>query len=338
MRDPRIEQLLADGRYAFRYEEAIPLKNIRVDDAALQNIRIGSQLDEDYVVRYALAWEEGKRPPALVLTPYDEKLLHRVLDGLHRLAALGLVKHPPLTIDAYVVETTSEREHNVLRHILNAGLNGASIGGDQALLHALDLIELGVPAVEAARLMGLKQGTVENQQRVNQILGRLARFGLARKDVLGEGRLGKAHLLAAGTIQRDQDLNEVVRLALEYNLTAEDTRTLATKVRGAENDAAVRAYLDKWRVERADIAKQRQRDQTAPEDRDLRIFRRLPNRCDGFLQAINERVVAKGVRAADVKALEATLNALKRTDKRIHAAIADLRQRVEVLRGGKTAA
>lgn len=253
MKDTRIEQFLRANGVPFSYVSDIPLVKITIDAGARSQIRLEEKpIDEETVLRYAVALEEGAKFPALVL--YRKGEVYCVINGLHRHRSYGLAEIE--STDAYVCDLDESKDAKIisrLRRTVNI-IEGRAPGVEEALEQALQLVHEGMTAADAAKVTCLKAARVSKRVLYEKSRIRIVEFsGLKPFEI---ERLGRSAIEDLGKVSHPKLAGEMARFAYETRLNSSEIQELSRQVRAALTDSEKELVLKKWRSDHADRIKQ----------------------------------------------------------------------------------
>lgn len=133
MRNQKIEDELTRQGFVFEFVKDYPLAQIDMKEAEENPARLAAKLDEDAVIAYWMAMEEGADWEAIMVrdrgTPLDQ-----LINGRHSIAAAGHCKPKRTTLDAYRIREADEVRVDVLIRTANIH-NGRTPSTAEKLLH-----------------------------------------------------------------------------------------------------------------------------------------------------------------------------------------------------------
>lgn len=243
MRDSVYEAWLEKRGVKFDYVAAIRLDDIIIDPETIFNIRLTTSLDDETVLRYGCAIEEGHQFPAiLVFAPADGGW--GLINGLHRTEALklaGLEFH-----DAYVLVEPTDEEIDILRRTCNVP-NSTPLTPEASLAHAAHLVDnRGMLPAEAARRVGQPEERVARGELTEKVRELLVARGEDPKD-LNRASLAALHLL----INRPGWMLRMVQLRRRASLPAREVRYMCQQLIACPNDEAGSAMIASFEEEHA---------------------------------------------------------------------------------------
>lgn len=249
MRDTVIEATLEKGGFQYVLQPEVPLSDIQITDAARQNIRpVG--IDQDVVLQYAIAMEDGAEFPPVVL--YRKKVGFGVLNGLHRVTAAPIAHKQ--TVPAYITtleESADARAIEVLQRMLNT-LNGLNYGKEERIQHAIRIHEvLGYTVSDAARMMGLKP-----QMLVSRLGAISAKKRAAGLDLVISNETAETSLNELNRLKNPAIFKAAVLIAQSARLTTEQVRAMSQEIREAVNDEQATAVIEAWRTKMDAVIKE----------------------------------------------------------------------------------
>jgi hypothetical protein len=317
MQDPKVEKWLADHKLTFSYTDKLPLDSVVVDAQAKENIRLTDELEEDLVVRYGVALENGADFPGIVVFK-DGKGKHGLISGWHRTEAHRLAERT--VIPAYVValDATDGLLISVLRRTANT-LEGKTLSMAEAIQHGYYLVGQGYKIADAARLLNLPGKRLENYVAANKTRLRLAKLEGTQDVALPVSVLSSMRTLP------DAQLREVALLSHEARLTTDTTMELIHQVKESED---WRRTLTDWRQRLASEISRTKGGGVRPPGA---AIRRLPT----TLQQVERLIQRGGEEAASLRPheLEALVTDIKRAITTLH----ELLKHLEKVRAHATA-
>lgn len=161
----------------YEFFDALPIDVIN-KDASLINQARRDPLDSDVAIVYGQAMKAGSVFPAVV--GYFAGTSVILIDGNHRLD--GATRAGASTMAAYIVDLPAN-DPRLLDMVAsaNATLNGSSATADDRMRHAVRMVDAGTSQAAAARLCGVKLGTLSNQLRAEVVLRKCDRLGVGRE-------------------------------------------------------------------------------------------------------------------------------------------------------------
>ena len=241
MRDTIREQALQDRGWKFVYEAAVPLSAVRVTEGTKRQIRLGQEVDPIYKERLVRALRGGAQLPAITLAKMPAVDGYELADGIHRTAAFGEIGQE--TTDAYVVEVDGALHLEFLRRSANA-ISAKGMPQEEAVLQAVALVQAGLTATEAARLMGVSDAAVTTRLRALATIDRIART----PGIESRGRKVPTFVLdVLGRIKRDDLFAKAIEIAHATTLSRERAADLANAAVMVTDDASAKTLIGEWR-------------------------------------------------------------------------------------------
>ncbi len=273
MKDLRIEQFLKANGITFSYVAEIPLAKIVVDVGARSQIRLEEKpINEETVLRYAEAAEQGAKFPALVVHRVHGDT-YAVDNGLHRHASYKLADIE--TTDAYVCDLDESKDGKVisrLRRTVNI-IEGRAPSPEEALQQAIQLVREGMTASDAAKVTCLKAGRVLKQIQYEKSCDRiLENSGLKPSEV---ERLGRSAIEDLGKVAHPRLAGEMAKFAYEARLNSLEIQEFSRQVRDVPTDTDRETVIKRWRTDHADRIKQTAGGRLAPPTsriRNLKLY------------------------------------------------------------------
>lgn len=222
-KDEKVEAFLNSHQVKWEYHPKFKISDIDIPASRTNQARVAKPVNEDQVLVYGLAMENGTNFPAIVLHRRSAKGKAIVIDGNHRLAAavdLGSAK----TIDAYEVKGASEME--ILRLTFKANEdNGLALTMDDRIRHALALVAYGASQKAAAADMGIPETRVAKELKKAEAYNRLVQVG-----VKGLDRLAGSTIARLGSVRSDVVLEALGKGAVTHKLGVADVDQIVTTI------------------------------------------------------------------------------------------------------------
>jgi hypothetical protein len=242
--DPIQSWLKAEG-VAYELRDLLD-RDIDVARSTANQARIETPVNPELIERYANAAEKGAKFPPLVA--YQKGRSFVLIDGNNRFAAFRKVYKPGFTVAVYIV-TASPEVLARLTYTANVILNGAEASMIDRTNHAVRLLRAGMTQAEVSVATGLPKGTVQTAIASADALERASRLAVTR-NVAG---LPPSSRSVIAYLPSDVGFVATARAASDLNLTSDEVRQLAGKVRKARGDdeakAVVARYVDETRAE-----------------------------------------------------------------------------------------
>ena len=239
--DPGAEQLMRAIGMTFRYEEAIPLKQLKLKESLKNNARsLGGALDDDLVQKYAYDMSQGVAFPAIVLTAG-----YVILAGNQRANAAG--RSGRTTISAYLVEPCSEEKVDDFVRRDNTR-HGKPLSEEEKIQTCVQLnMKYGRPLRELAKqFFG---GNDKMYYRiVNAHQAKVCADRLVARHVMTE-RLTTGHMIMMNPLKDDSVLAATAQLALDYSLSTVQTDKLVAEICEKGSEAERKTVVSQKRVE-----------------------------------------------------------------------------------------
>jgi len=210
----------------YTYQGDFPLYTIDRDASLKNQARVGAPLLEEVVERYTIAMSnDAQFPPIVVYAAGKNKYI--VIDGNHRLQAAIRAEKP---LDAYVVTNPSPEQISILTYESNV-THGEPTTLAEREQQALDLVNRGISATDAAKIMGVRLARLEyltNDQRATE---RLVALGYDANDfgITARRRLNNIH--------SDVVLSQMASLVKDAKLTYEQVDEIVPRINAQRNEA-----------------------------------------------------------------------------------------------------
>lgn len=207
--DQRYEAWLRAEGVRYTYVPNMAIERVDKRASLEAQARLDKRLDEDMVLKYAVAMESGAEFPPLI--GYDAGGRIILIGGNHRVHAAELAHRK--TFDVYVVQTDDRYIIDRMTRSMNFALEGKAGTQEEALQQAIYLVTThGKSAAEVGRSFNLKQQQVEAAVRRQKSLRRMETLGISTKhipastvDVLG--RLNDRPMQAAEALRTTTKMN-----------------------------------------------------------------------------------------------------------------------------------
>ncbi len=183
--------------------------------------RVSGPINDETVVLYAAAIEQGDQfPPLVVNQKKDGKFV--VIDGNHRVAAYEL--NDVQTSEAYIVSDINETQRLLLTFEANTK-HGLATGLQERLRQAVNLVEMGATMVEASKNLGLPFSRVQNAVAQFRTDKRLTQLGVPRWDRIPTTTRRRLASITSNTV-----LAETARLAVESQMSGAELENLVVRI------------------------------------------------------------------------------------------------------------
>jgi ParB-like chromosome segregation protein Spo0J len=240
-RDKTIEKFLNDQGVKWQYDARFTISRIDIDASRRNQVRTGDHVDEDQVIVYAAAMENGEMFPPIVL---DGTRLPRgkavVADGNHRLkAAKDLMD--VATIESYVITEATELQLLLTMFKGNAK-NGLSLSRQDRIRHALILVANGATQKKAAEAIGIPTLWVSTAARRQESVNRLMALG-----VRNITRLADNHLTRFSSIRSNELLKPLAEVIIRHRISTADADRFITRLNKERSQEAQLKLVDEWR-------------------------------------------------------------------------------------------
>lgn len=235
-KDPKVEHLLRS--LGIKYETAtVKIAEIDRQLSADKQVRLGKKINDDWVLQYAQAGQDGAVFPMPVLNKLKRGWF--IWSGNHRTAAAEL--NGDETLDAYAVEVHDQRLADILPRVVNAIEAQGVMGRDERLVNARYFVEHHSMAVEdAAKVMQLKYEHLLVYLRAQQTADRIAAQGVSPNG------LTKSTLTDLSPIQNANVLRETTRLLQREGVVGRESEQLIMDVKKAPTELGAMAELARW--------------------------------------------------------------------------------------------
>lgn len=212
MRNPPHEQALNRFGIKYEYVESVPVGEINTTRGKQLQARL-VPLDDGLIEEYKEMFNEGSKPPPLLLWKHGRSLLVP-LDGNQRLAAneRANAKHKLKAFDAYVVTTDDPMVADRLCWQFNNTVNGRRLSYEESLQHAVTMVrKYGQVIAQVAKDWSVKAWELSAKVREAELRD------LAERKGIDTTRIPAANLI---------ELNPLLNVGENLALTA--IKTIAT--------------------------------------------------------------------------------------------------------------
>lgn len=245
-RDAQVENVLAEYGVGFSYHEAFDMSQVDVDASRRNQARIAEPVDDDTVILYASAMNNGDEFPPVVLyqRTSDGKFVH--IDGNHRDEAYRVLDktHYP----AYTVEGASDNVIMLLTYTLNTR-HGKPTTLDERVKQGVLLVDRGATTPAAAKALGLPENKVRDAVNSAKADRRIQALGVKGWDSLGKGVRSRL-----GNLRSDNILKKGVTLVLKTKMSGGSVSEFVTEVNKKHTEAEQSKVIESWNAKyKADI-------------------------------------------------------------------------------------
>jgi hypothetical protein len=248
MRDPKTENQLDRGKFAYQFVPAFQINKIDLAASKANPARLNRKIDEERCLEMACAMEAGVEFPAIVLTE-EPNGTFIVATGMHRLiAATELLKPMLATFDAYIVIEPDPYRRELLMRSINC-IEGRGQSRDENLAHCAEMYRLYNRSVDdLAAAFNLRVAAIREYLRSIKFDERADQLGVGD---LSRGWPQKTKQQLA-TIKIDAVLADAVRYLKSAKLTGPATKELITQLANCRGEKAGFKILDERRQEAAE--------------------------------------------------------------------------------------
>ena len=205
MKDLKTEQFLENGKYSWEYRAKVMFAEIDLKASSDNPARSHRKIDDDRVIQYGMAMEQGVDFPAPVFIVKDNPgkgepgLL--VATGMHRIGAMRLVDKTQT--DGYVVNELDSYRRDALIFSIN-NIEGKAPSQTEQILAILDLHER-YPEISLARLAKewhIKPTAVQNGAKLRRGITRARSFNSSRRKWSAPAplQLSSTHLITFSSV------------------------------------------------------------------------------------------------------------------------------------------
>jgi flagellar biosynthesis GTPase FlhF len=282
MKDPKTEQYLTHGQWAWDYHERVPVAEIDMAASETNPARLHRRLDDDRAIQYGMEMKAGVEFPAIVLLNLTDSpgFKYLVATGMHRLK--GAWATDKTWFDAYVVTEADIYRRDYLTRHLNA-IEGRGMTMAEQITQALALHEaypsksLGLIAKE----WNLKLSTLQVEMAAKRSRLRARKYGFD----LDRAKVPQKAAVALGSIHSDVVFEKAAEfVATTGGVQNSEVRDMAAEIKKARDEKSQLAIVDKYREaaeEKTRRAKAKHgRIRPAAANRVIADARRLNNQID----------------------------------------------------------
>lgn len=238
MRNESIEKWLADSGAQFTFVESLDLEKIDREASYRNQARISAPIDEDTVITYAVAMENGDAFPPLVVYQEKENGKYINVDGNHRYGAAQMVGKNRLP--SYVVTNPTPALVSLLTYNANTK-HGKPTTLQERLRQATVLVEMGAAPKEiAANLQIPLRSLYAHIEQVNTDK-RMQGLGISRWDTIARGVRTRLT-----NVRSDRVLKAATSLVLRAKLVSADVNDLVTEVNKKRNESDQMKVVAAW--------------------------------------------------------------------------------------------
>lgn len=202
--------------------------------------RLGRKIDDDRVLRYAIAMQDGACFPVIVVVKLPSGK-YLILGGVHRVIAVIEGEFPCQEVEAYIVDSDDARVRDFLMVLLNAD-NGLNEPQTLMIEHARRLHETHKVSLESvAADFYMKESVLAKYVRDKKVQARLDGAGL-RSD------LPKETIFALHSVKNESRFLLLGRLFTDFEITGGAAAAFVREVRDLDEavaEAKVAAYRER---------------------------------------------------------------------------------------------
>jgi predicted transcriptional regulator len=214
------------------FDPAFPVGDIDIGRSQKNQARLINPLDEELVAQYAIDMKAGDEFPPIVV--WADRKGNVLISGIHR--TMAALEANIDTLPAWVVTPDTQAQVSVLTYEANT-THGKATAIMERVQQAMFLIDTGVTATDAAKLLHVAPKDISRYTRIREGRERLKRGGFKRPDRITDTRVERLAalraddvLMAAANLMKDADLTfeAVNELVVEVNKHRSDADQLAT--------------------------------------------------------------------------------------------------------------
>lgn len=279
-RDPRAESGMK--RLGIEYDiQDVPLYAINIEMSMERQARIGKKINDDWVLEYAQAMQDGAEFPMPILQLMKKENFH-IWSGNHRINAAQVVGVD--RVSAYVVKVTDLRMQDILPRVVNTW-EGRRESREAVLEHARHICEKhALSPEEVAKMFGLQVQWLYTTIRANNVARQVEETGV--KIDLPKNAL----ILLSPLTDNKNVLRGVVKLFKDNTLppSGADAKQIIEDVKKGNTERQRMAEVDRW----GKLLEAR-KEKPATRDRPYRLGKRtafvgMLTRMDKFLSGIEQ--------------------------------------------------
>lgn len=237
VKDAKVEHHLRALGVKFETEH-IALSDIDWTESANRQTRLGKKINDDWVLQYAQAMQDGADFPMPIINRLKKNLF--IWSGLHRCSSAQLIGETH--IDTYVVSITDPRIADILPRVVNAW-EGHGLSKEEKLVNAKYFVDHHSMSTEdASKLLGLRQDWLSNYIRECRV-----RTAVQEAGVNANG-LTKYILLALNTLADNPNiLKPVTSLITKHHIKGDEARQIVSDVKRSATEAEKLATVAQWK-------------------------------------------------------------------------------------------
>jgi hypothetical protein len=236
VKDPTAEHGLRT--LGIKFETAtVKLSDIDRKLSADHQVRLGEKINDDYVVDYALAMQNGADFPMPILNKL--KRGYFIWSGNHRVGAAELSGQE--TIDAYIVEVNDLRLQDILCRVVGVWSTSIPYERTERIIQAAYLVsEHSMDVATASKMLMVKVEALYEHIKRMKVAAAIAQAGVTVNGV------SKSLLSALAPIQDQTVTARVVKLIKKAGVKGSEAAQLVDDVKRQTTTAAMLKEVERW--------------------------------------------------------------------------------------------
>lgn len=233
-----LQEWLDEQAVPYEFVPSVPVAEIDIAKSLDNQARLADPLNEERVQQYAEAMENGSIFPPIICWRDGKQLV--IIDGNHRLAAWML--NDWAAVPVWVVNTKDLDTITQLTFEANAH-HPAPNSSEERMQHALHMVRLGVPQVEAAARMQVKNTELNSAWRKAEADRRATTLGIKAHIWNPIAASSKTRLNA---LRSDQIFRKAVEVTHKLNLRSDSVSELVGNLNRLRTNTAQQKFLDEY--------------------------------------------------------------------------------------------
>lgn len=208
--------------------------------SADKQVRLGKKLNEDWILQYAEAMQNGAAFPMPIVNKLKSGKKYFLWSGNHRVGSADVLGED--SVDCYVVEVYDARLSDIIPRVVNAWEAQGVMAKDEKLVHAKYLVEHhSMEPKDAAKLMGLKWDWLNAHLRSQQIADKMSAAGV------NPDGFAKATLLKLSPIADNVNvLAHVTKLISKERPTIREQEQIIADIKQGKTELQQLSEIGRW--------------------------------------------------------------------------------------------
>ena len=229
MRDERIEAWLDSHGATYTYVEDLALQAIDVKESRANQARLTEVIDDDTVLVYAEAVNQGEQMPPIVVFRKPRHKTFTIIDGNHRHQAHLLADKDH--VSAYVLENPTDAQVSALTYEANTK-HGKPTTLAERIIQGQWLVAEGASVAEASRMLKVPAAKLQHELGKAKSMERLAKVAPEHRQSVDSSTVKRLHNLRSDTV-----FKAAVGLAAQAPMDQTDISEMVTHVNKASTEA-----------------------------------------------------------------------------------------------------